>query len=659
MFTNRRKQRVFSRPKATVAAAAALALALGPVGLTGCKFSNTITELVPSMDATEKVAGTPPVQQVRADAPAGDDGETQSDETAEAQGDVNQSDPEASYDEDEKEKKDKKAARTQATENSDASTDSQASESGTEAGSKGSGNSKNGTANSGSTTVKGDEPGNENEKDETKEEQGDSSTEEEKNDDDAKETAVPSGKRIAAAGEMANIVQMLTGELRADDLKGGDTANYLVATDKNFQDSVADSGVYPGEGVDQASVAWDETDGTEGGLDVSKLKKAKVDLVIYESGTDTLELENGKSAKSKLENAGIETLAIGELNQDSDIVEAVDTIAESLADGAGDDKNDIVKKAAAWEDTHDETLDTMADYNGGWALCKGSDFDGAGKSSHEESDETAIETSIFWCTTDVSWSGWDSSKMDGKACGATLSDFTRYPAAHYLCASGVWDTGAAGGATNVAGQVSTAGITRENALKQLKNSNNGLYLCWASVQGQEGSLDRSVVTYPDAFGLKILDNDYTQGTHNYWYQLSPLSAVNEDYAKRYDNGYYPGSDHFPGFIVRTEEDKKAIEASESRDNGTWHYRGVKPSETLKNMTVANRDDVPLLSGNPKVYLAPTGLLHSWLEGSAESFLLSVWARSSFYTDLSTSRAESAAEDYYEDFYRNADAAPDF
>jgi hypothetical protein len=517
--------------------------------------------------------------------------------------------------------------------------------------------------------------------------------------DDDNKTEVPSGKRIAATGETANIVQMLTGELRKEQLDAGQEGDYLVATDEAFQDGVASAGVYPGEGVDEAVLGWKRKNGTEkGGVDVEALKKAKVDLVVYESNTATLT----ESDVDALGEAGIKVLAVSSLTQDSDICDAVEQVAEALSRGAGAKaKKAISSKAASWEDFHDGLLNSVTRLNDGWSVAYahnthddkrfvGYDFDWVSTAKNATGDHKLT----LVCPRVVSVGSYPSLEKLGYSLDTLLAvpkSWFASPCYHYLSAAGVVDNAQwlqlAKWVRIIKSEVAHGRLVEHNPYA-IDDSSWSYSISpsryrvvvpvftrgeSSSVRASSGlesgeSLDFSLNTYGY---VQVGDlPSYVMGNYCIepyvdWENYSLHTIRNIEDVE--DDSYFLGSDHFPAVVVETEEQKESVQAAQDdrtsmywfADNlREWRQLYTDGSSSSEKLDAMN-PNASLLAGKFDVYVAPSGVLGSWLEGgSHESFLLSAWARSAYYGDYSSSKAQAKARSYYGEFYRAEGAAPD-
>lgn len=494
----------------------------------------------------------------------------------------------------------------------------------------------------------------------------------------------PTGTRVAAAGEVANIVQMLTGELRAQQLKDADgpqDAAYLVATDENFQESVAEKGVYPGEGVGEAKIAWTKKDGTGGGLDAEAVKKAKADLVLYESDTDTVSSADVKT----LNKMGAKALAVNSLRQDSDIVEAVELVAKALAKGDDQNGDKILAKAAEWVEFHDSTIEAMTELNGGYSTFNGYDFNWGDQPSNATTKRKY--TLVVDAIASLDWPRYEEVvglDSDVFMCGSEV--WLSNPTSFYLSAAGVVDNMKASTAQYISGDAerellathsSSAGFYERDSSNWDGKArgwrfnantvwrvpvNPYLNIGFTTLSNDtEDSMDEASPAYfkrvsvesitpgnlklgPETFSSVYAEDE------NDWIRKNVAGNEGKDKLRKQR---CLGSSMFPAVIARVDSQKKTVAGSQNTKTGLYRYKEPTKADVEQMSFGTDFTGACYLGGEFAVYTAPAGVLSSWLDGSHEAFLFSCWTRARFYNDYSQGKLEKKAEKYYGSFYRSA------
>lgn len=393
-------------------------------------------------------------------------------------------------------------------------------------------------------------------------------------DEESATEPLPEAHNIAASGQYALIVQMLAG-------LGG-----LCAADQSFIDQVANTGAFPGEGVEYLVAAWD----SEGNINLSALAASAPDVILVESGTRGLTEEEMTALAEEGLSARLVTVPrlSDPTTADETILSAVNTVGELLRSATSTQYN-AQQSALQYQQLHDQTIENCLSSNGGYShkMVNGADYDyiyqgpTSGTATTRLSAErytTVFVDSIYYPglssvvslrtynNVSVGYNDAEEDSLDvtdgvGLSITSSVQGFLLMD--YYLQCAGVTDN-----SFQEAYPVS-AGTSTASTLPSVIAAGGD-----RDISVSTGKATRSV---PSAL----------------WY--SPTGAWESD-------TLLVGNTKFPGVFVRDESVASAITASASKENGFYN-----------------------VGQQYFVYVMPSGLAGSWADGTVESFMLAPYA----------------------------------
>ena len=405
--------------------------------------------------------------------------------------------------------------------------------------------------------------------------------------DDGTYETLPSASCIAAVGQYAVIVQMLGG------------AGALAAADESTLASWEASGAFPGE-YDGVVAAW-EDDGSEAGtLDVQAAIDAGAECVL----TSAVYGELATDEEAQLTAAGIDVVlmpTIGTVDAyDSQIVYAVRIVGEILKKAGGSIEYDANALASQYASLHDSVLSAVLKKNGGYSTWM---KDGSTKA----------------------WLYYGTSVLSGPGTSNTSS--TRY----VLSYIDGWATA----------KTSTRTETRAGTTVTVDCSEGlGMYL---AATKETGNVYATFDYYLQHAGVM----DVLMCTQSYDYSsyadeaLENLGEFNLPYIS-YGVGYNAlrfnflagsstctvGGSTYPAVVVRTREYGELVRASADKGNGTYN-----------------------VGTDYEVWVMPSGVSGSWVDGTVESFFVAPWAWCMYQNGKDLSLCGEYLDEFYKTFFR--------
>ena len=415
--------------------------------------------------------------------------------------------------------------------------------------------------------------------------------------------------KVAACGYYATIVQMLAG-------KGG-----LVACDDEWQDEVKERGLFSGEGVQALEVGWTAKSDGSYKIDVKAVIAAEPDAVLV----DGVQFELTAKQQDKLQDANIDIITVPALGEsgtaDGDIVDAVNIVGELL-------KNSTTvyystqTMAAQYEQHHDATIEACVEANGGYTSKY---IDGYSTSIifQNGSDGVGISTSQLSSNriTTVLVDSWAPTVKD-----TITLDRGVYSNTLYLDGEEADSSDGVG----LSASVENGSFALIDYYFQVSGVMNNAY---ESAKPAKGSDGYSVPVVVLAGGPINEDNDFIS-TSVAWTNRSSVSASALWYspatlelgAEMYTVG---DEGTFPGVVARTKSIAKKIVKSAAKVNGLYN---VGQAYT--------------------VWVMPSGIDGSWSTGTAESYLASVWALKTIWSNSSVAEdCDAVVDAFYSTFYR--------
>lgn len=415
---------------------------------------------------------------------------------------------------------------------------------------------------------------------------------------------LPEARAIAATGQYALITQMLAG------------AGGLAAADEDWLEEIQATGAFSGEGLEDVVVAWSGDGTAEGSLDVDAVIASDADVVLTDGVTVVLTDEETE----ELHDAGIDTVSVPVLGlsdtSDDDVVTAVQVVGQLLSSYKSEASLDTAQMVESYLEFHDEAIEACKDSNGGYSykMVVGKSYQGiyqgsgeTGTSTSELSDvriTTAFIDSLASPSAPTAIAdrqfGFRSLYLDGETIdisdgvglSATVTSGNFALLDYYLQVSGVVNN-----AYNTARPVSTSGDS-------------------------DSTLPYPVVA-GSGTGLVDVELGVREVPSALWYSMYGVELT--------DTWTCVGDEEFPGIIVRSQEIADAVASSANKVDGLYN-----------------------VGQSYEIWVVPEGLSGSWADGNVESFLVSLWAYGVFQ-EGDTATCEEWTDDFYALFYRVDDA----
>ena len=412
---------------------------------------------------------------------------------------------------------------------------------------------------------------------------------------------LPDAGAVAAKGPYALIVQMLAG-------KGG-----LAAADTAWLGSIRQTGAFPDEGLDAVPAVW----GGDGALDVDALIASEADTLLVD-GVDVVITD---AQRDRLLGEGINIVYVPHLGEaytaDSDIVAAVKLVGQVLSGLNSRSTYDTAQMVERYLQLHDTALNGCLNANGGYSykMVAGRALQGIYQGTGPLGESTT-RLSANRVTTAVidSWTTAAASSMTAN----------REFGFHEIYLNGLtMDTsdGVGLSATTVGGSfvlsdyyLQVAGIVN-NAYDTAKP---------VAVSADSQQTLPYAVTAGSGEGVAARLTGGREVPSALWFSETGVNLG--------DHWAVVGDEGFPGVIARDSDIAQRLVRSAAKVNGLYNV------------------------GQPYlVYEAPAGIAGSWLDGTTESFLLSLWAHGVFL-EGGTGSLKEWADGYYQLFYRISDGA---
>ncbi len=405
---------------------------------------------------------------------------------------------------------------------------------------------------------------------------------------------------VAAQNNEATIVQMLCGN------------GALVAANESWASTMQAKGAFSSdaveaEGLNHVAAGWTD----DGSPNLAALVAASPNVIIEEAGTRQLT----EDEKSAMQEQGVSTTVVvvsklGETTtSDSAIVGNVMLVGEMMQDAYPDAQ----RMATTYKTMHDEAIDNCVSANGGYAykMVNGT----SSRAVYQGSGDDSVGFSSNRVATAVidSWSTNVPSSMASER---------RYNNASMAYLSAADDT------------LSVSGI----ALSMGSNASldyilSDYYLQCAGVVNEAYEYGKPDSTKPSpivAGGYSTLGIESAVSRRSVpsalWFSETSNSGDSSSWTT-------VGDGSFPAVIVSSQSIADEIIASANTSNGYYNVGQAYG-----------------------VYVVPSGLSGSWLNGTPESYLLVPWAYCAFHAsgsgiDLST--CSTYVNNFYQTFYRCA------
>ena len=413
---------------------------------------------------------------------------------------------------------------------------------------------------------------------------------------------LPEASALAAKGQYALITQMLAGE-------GG-----LAAADAAWISEMQAIGAFPDEGLDSIVWAWDES----GAFDIDALIASEADVLLV----DGVEVSLTAEESERILAAGIDVVTVPVLGQtytsDEDIVTAVQVVGQLLSSYASHATFSTADMVERYLSLHDTALQGCLNANGGYSykLVAGYAYRGIYQGSNATGESTTFlsETRITTACID----SWTEAASSSYVANRSFSSGTLYLDGETI------DTSDGVGLSAVA--LSGSFVLSDYYL-QVSGVVNNAYDT-ARPSSVDGSSDLTLpyaVVPGDDTGLVTLSLGTRQVPSALWYPMRSVTFGSE--------WTTVGDDDFPAILVRSSEIASRVAASAAKTDGLYN-----------------------VGQSYEIYTVPTGLAGSWLDGTVESYLLSLWAYGMFQEGGTTSTVSEWIDGFYQLFYRIENAS---
>lgn len=415
---------------------------------------------------------------------------------------------------------------------------------------------------------------------------------------------LPEASALAAKGQYALITQMLAGE-------GG-----LAAADAAWLADMQAKRAFPGEGLEEVPAVWNES----GALDVDALIASEADVLLV----DGVDVFLSQEESDRITTAGINIVSVPVLGQtytsDADVTTAVKVVGQLLSSYSSHAALSTADMVERYLTQHDTAIDGCLNANGGYSykLVAGYAYQGIyqGSSATGEATTRLSNTRITTACID----SWTSTVASTFTANRAFSSGTLYLNGQTIDTSegvGLSATAMAGSFVLSDYYLQIAGVVNnayDSARPSSVDGTSGLTLPYAVVAGDDKNLTaRSLGTRQVPSALWYPTNGVTYGSE--WTTV--------------------GDADFPAIITRSSDIASSVASSASKTNGLYNV------------------------GQPyEIYTVPEGLAGSWLDGTVESYLLSLWAYGMFQEGGSTNTVNEWIDGFYRLFYRvdNASAS---
>lgn len=417
---------------------------------------------------------------------------------------------------------------------------------------------------------------------------------------------LPEARSIAAVGQYATIVQMLAG-------RGG-----LAAADAAWVDMVHARGIFPNEeaeGIGDIAIAWTGSHDAGYALDMEALLAASPSVVLV----DNADVMLSDDERNRLTSAGIRIVTVPTLGStdtpDADIVQAVAIVGQMLS--SSDSYYDTSAQVTSYNALHDETIANCVSANGGYSYktIGGGSYAGI----YQGTSIAGMDTTNFSATrfTTVFIDSMTYSLNPSAVADRTYGDGLL----EYL-------NGETVDASNGIG-LSVQGKSSEFVLldyyMQVSGVVNNSYDGAKPVISSSGSGLANIIIpgyAQDLIPSALVGAFAVRGTYSaLWYMPDTSRWLTV------------GDVDFPGALARSSDIAQAVVASASKSNGIYNV------------------------GQPYfVRVVPTGVAGSWADGTVESFLAAPWTFGAFQQNDVAAACDSYADAFYQTFYRVDDAS---
>ena len=432
----------------------------------------------------------------------------------------------------------------------------------------------------------------------------------------------PKADKIAAFGPAATIVQMIGG-------KGALAATDSDTAASKFADVFADS-------MGEIAVGWsgDGADASDMNVDAIVSSGAKTILVYMGDYLDGL----SDADRQALSKAGITLTVIYPLNSSGNIKRDVEVVGQVLSESKNiQHAGNTERRASDYASFHDRVVKAAADAHGGLAgdtvYQTGGDDDVPGFSSESPKYTLlvdAFDASASYTGSEIS--GWKPS--DGLAFAS--GGYSDTPVSYYIQAGGLVNTIA----------------------ERTNSTASGEYVVWQFTANSFKFKRR------DWNGGSVTDDASTIASDS----LSLVTTPYDEHAM-FAYGQSLGTDAFPRLVAKSSSIRQELLTNSADPNGLYHPYGFLDFDAGSayssfgpvSAVIACLGVNGASSGNENIYASgsideddvvvnPTGLFSDWTAGTVESFLESAWANDVVLDGGSKVDWQGCVNDFYSEFY---------
>lgn len=408
---------------------------------------------------------------------------------------------------------------------------------------------------------------------------------------------LPEATALAAKGQYALITQMLAGE-------GG-----LGGADATWLAKIQATGAFPDEGLENVPAVWDE----EGTLDIDALIASDADALLV----DGVDVVLTQEESDQITAAGIDIVSVPVLGQtytsDSDITTAVKVVGQLLANYASKATYSTADMVERYLTQHDTAIEGCLNANGGYSykMVAGYAYQGIYQGTSATGEPTTRLSNVRITTACID--SWTQAASNAFTANRSFSSGTLYLDGQTIDTSdgvGLSATALAGSFVLSDYYLQVAGVVNnayDSARPSSTDGASGLTLPYAVIPGDDKGLTaRSLGTRQVPSAL--------------WY---PTDGVT--YGSQWNT---VGDADFPAVITRSSDITSSVATSAAKANGLYN-----------------------VGQSYEIYTVPEGLAGSWLDGTVESYLLSLWAYGMFQEGGTTGTVSEWIDGFYKLFYR--------
>lgn len=408
---------------------------------------------------------------------------------------------------------------------------------------------------------------------------------------------LPEATAVAASGQYALIAQMLGGQ----GALGGADAAWLA--------DVQAKGLFPNEGVESIPAVWD----AKGVLSLDALIASQADALLVDGVDVALTAEQSDAVLA----AGVDIVNVPALGQaytsDSDVTTAVKVVGQILSGYASHAAYDTAAMVERYLEQHDTALQGCVNANGGYSykLVAGTAYQGVYQGSNPTGESTTNLSNVRITTAVIdSWTAAMSGSMTANRAFSSGSLYLDGETIDVSDGVGLSATSLSNGFVLSDYYLQIAGVVNnayDTARPSSTDGSSDLTLPYAVVPGDDAGM------VARALGTRRIPSAL-------WYPVDGV-AFGSTWLTVGDEG-------FPAVMARSSDIASRVVSSASKVNGLYNV------------------------GQPyDIYTVPAGVAGSWLDGTVESYLLAPWVFCMFQGGGDLSTANEWIDGFYQLFYR--------